>query len=506
MANESNGAALPGETDVLIVGGGLAGLTSGVALSREGLTVTVLEQDTILGGRARSWTDAKTGDPVHIGPHIFLTEYPNMWKLLDMLGTRDRVVWEHEQLIKIVEGRNEIVGKTWRLPPPLHFLPSFFADKALPLLDRASIVPITLYAMQINEDDVQRLDGMNGYSFLRGMGVTQAYIERFWDPTSMYIMNAPVDLVSAGSLMRFYRFLIGRSDYKIGFPDGGLGDVYAPQARALIEANGSSVHLGTSVGALLRDERQRVTGVKLRDGREIRARHVILAVPPKAVLDLVPQDWIVAHRYFGDLTAFHAIPYISVFLWFDRKLSPGRFWARLYKPGDLNSDFYDLSNIHRGWEARPSLITSNIIFSSRLASMTDEEIVSRTVEEIADYLPIAREARIEHSVVNRIPMAVHAPFPGTERRRPVNRTPIEGLYVAGDWTRTEIPACMESATRSGFQATEAILADLGRPKSFAVRQADPNGISGFFHRLSKTLPLFKARLPWVDRMAVPPSP
>src|SRR4051794_20110249 len=98
------------DTDVLILGGGLAGLTTAVGLRRSGLRVTIVEKDRILGGRARSWRDEKTGDPIHIGPHILLTEYPNFLRLLTLLGTRSKVVWQpKDRFVTMVKGRRKIV-------------------------------------------------------------------------------------------------------------------------------------------------------------------------------------------------------------------------------------------------------------------------------------------------------------------------------------------------------------------------------------------------------------
>ena len=75
--------------DVVIIGGGLAGLTCAVVLADRGIRVAVLEVDRRLGGRAQSWIDATTNDPVHIGPHILLSAYPNMRSLLRRLGTEE---------------------------------------------------------------------------------------------------------------------------------------------------------------------------------------------------------------------------------------------------------------------------------------------------------------------------------------------------------------------------------------------------------------------------------
>jgi uncharacterized protein with NAD-binding domain and iron-sulfur cluster len=41
--------------------------------------------------------------------------------------------------------------------------------------------------------------------------------------------------------------------------------------------------------------------------------------------------------------------------------------------------------------------------------------------------------------------------------RPPARTPVRGLYLAGDWTATGLPATIEGAVQSGYTAAQAIL-------------------------------------------------
>src|SRR2546425_853275 len=56
--------------------------------------------------------------------------------------------------------------------------------------------------------------------------------------------------------------------------------------------------------------------------------------------------------------------------------------------------------------------------------------------------------------------AAFARGPGTDARRP-QQAPggggIEGLYLAGDYTKTEWPATMEGAVRGGYLAAEGVL-------------------------------------------------
>jgi 15-cis-phytoene desaturase len=71
-------------------------------------------------------------------------------------------------------------------------------------------------------------------------------------------------------------------------------------------------------------------------------------------------------------------------------------------------------------------------------------------------------------------MAVPCPTPGSERIRPQTLTPIKGLLLAGDWTRTHLPSCMEGAVFSGLTAAEAILESMGQPEQLTlpVKQLD----------------------------------
>lgn len=474
------------KTDVVVVGGGLAGLTCAVGLRDSGLGLVVLEGGETLGGRARSWDDPRTGDPIDIGPHIFLSEYPNTLKLLGLLGTRDRVVWQKDRFITMLSGRRRVEMKMSALPPPFHFIPSVAADATIASGDKLSNLPVTLAAMQMDEADVLRLDDTSALHFLRRMGVTEGYIERFWAFVCISIMNVPLEKCSAGALMRFYRHLIGHNNYYIGFPSAGLGYMFAPQARALLEASGVRVLLKARARRLTGDAGS-ASGVELEDGRRVEARFCVVTLPPQDLRGVVPAEWSERHKVFRDLADFQPSPYVSSYIWFDRKLTRRQFWARSYPPGRLNCDFYDLSNINRGWEARPSLIASNMIYSHRAADMTGKEIIRATLAELADYAPSAAGARVVHAVVNRIPMAISCPYPGIERKRPPTKTPVRGLFLAGDWTRTGIPFSMESAVRSGWLAAEQVLAQVGRPQSLALKIKETEGLAGLVRSVSKKL-------------------
>ncbi|MGH8176022.1 MAG: hydroxysqualene dehydroxylase [Steroidobacter sp.] len=479
--------------DVVIVGGGLAGLTCAIGLRDCGLSIALLEETETLGGRARSWVDRVSGDVIDIGPHILLSEYPNMRSLLQVLGTHDRILWQTDKLIRLVDDDESIDMYVHPLTPPLHLLPSIAKIPSLSLHDKLSNRSVTWLAMQLGEEEILEFDRLSAAELLREREVSPRFIEWFWASACMSLINVPLEECSAGALLRVYAQLISHRGYQFGFAKCGLGELYAPAALQMTTNAGGRVHMQSRVTALI-EHGGAVRGVVLADGTRIAASHCVLAVPPQVVAQLLPAAMAEQHG-FGASTAFEPCPYISVYLWLDRKLSIEKFWYRLWRPENLNSDFYDLSNIRCGWSERPSVIASNIIYSHRANDMSDAEIVSGTMRELMQAMPTAEGAAVLHSVVNRIAMAIPCPAPGSESRRPETRTAIPGLLLAGDWTRTQLPACMESAVRSGWLAAEQIWDAVGQPRELARSMQPPQGLAGLVQRHSQRAPPVPSPLP-----------
>jgi len=144
----------------------------------------------------------------------------------------------------------------------------------------------------------------------------------------------------------------------------------------------------------------------------------------------------------------------------DRSLGAHRFWARVWNPRDLNTDFYDLKNIRPGLAGGGSVIACNAIGPNAHGAWRDAQVTARTMAELAEFSPAAAQATVLGSCVHRIRAAIPQPRPGSETRRPGCRTAVAGLLLAGDWTDTAVPCSMESAARSAALAAQAIL---GRP-------------------------------------------
>jgi squalene-associated FAD-dependent desaturase len=439
------------KTDCLIVGGGLAGLTCAVALAEKGLSPWVLESSERLGGRAQSWKDEKTGDAVDLGPHILLSVYSNMLAFLKRLGTDHLIHWQTDGVIHQVSGTETYTFAETALPSPMHLLPSIWNHPKIGAADLVSIRHIVSLSLGLSEREIHDYDSMTAAELIQRAGSSTAMKELLWDFISMSLLNLPSEEASATAFLRVVRYFSGTKNLLPGLAKVGLGELFADQSVKKIEAAKGKVLLRTRAASV--DMNADGSGVvTLDDGSKIEARTVVLALAPQDLAKILRPE-----QQPPGLDKFETCPYLSVYLWFEGMVSDRAFWARTYHPEDLNCDFYDLSRFRKGYEGRGSVITSNIIYSNRVSSMSNEDVMKATRRELEEHLPRTREAKLLHWRVNRVPMAIHCPRPGTESLRPAVRPEGQSYLLAGDWVKTGLPSSMESACHAGFLAAEEVL-------------------------------------------------
>ena len=85
------------------------------------------------------------------------------------------------------------------------------------------------------------------------------------------------------------------------------------------------------------------------------------------------------------------------------------------------------------------------------------ELVAAAEAALRRYFPAMKEATVTRSLVMREAEATFSCGPEAEALRPGAATPIRGLSLAGDWTRTGLPATIEGAVRSGLRAAEVVI-------------------------------------------------
>jgi squalene-associated FAD-dependent desaturase len=298
------------------------------------------------------------------------------------------------------------------------------------------------------------LRGLTVEEWLARSGQTEETRRSLWDPLAIAIMNEHCATASAELFVRSLHqaFAGDRRSAAFALPSVGLSELFAHPAVADIRAHGGEVRLDCGVAELL-VEGDRVSGVRLEDGSTVGARTVILALPPHRVTSLLPGH-LAADPFFAPIGRIPFSPIISLHLWFDRDVMGTRdvvgivgrriqwiFNRRVIAPPDGNSP-----NIAVG------SLCAVISAAHEEMKMSNDALVADAMEDLRSVFGETPEPI--GTIIVREKRATFSSSPATELLRPGHLTPVAGLYLAGDWTATGLPATIEGAIQSGEKCAE----------------------------------------------------
>ena len=143
-------------------------------------------------------------------------------------------------------------------------------------------------------------------------------------------------------------------------------------------------------------------------------------------------------------------PIVTVNLWYDRAVLDEPFVGL---PGRSMQWVFEKRLVFGREASHLSLVCSG---AAEEVGLTNEALVARADAEMRASLPAVKGARLVNGTVIREPRATFSLAPG-QPPRPASRTAIAGLWLAGDWIDTGLPATIESAARSGHLAAAGVL-------------------------------------------------
>jgi squalene-associated FAD-dependent desaturase len=447
--------------DVVVIGGGFAGLSAAASLTDAGARVLVLDARPQLGGRATAFTDRATGELVDNGQHVMFGCYRETLAFLARVGAMDHVRRERSLSVPFLDrrGRRSVL-RCPSLPSPLHLLAGVLAWDALPWRDRLSALRMARPLRKARRELVERgrvtLDGDASVSaWLRAHGQGPMLTEWLWDPLAIAALNQSPDEARAEPFVRVLAEMFGpdADASALVLPTRPLHRMYAEPARELIESKGGAVRTN-ALARIVADDR-RILGVEVR-GERIAAASVVAAVP-----------WFGMRTLFGDVVpapladlvrgacAMESKAIVTVNLWYDASVMEEPFVGL---PGRSMQWVFDKRLAFGGNASHLSLIASG---ADALASEQSAALVARAAREVEEAIPGARRATLLRGTVVRERQATFSLSPG-QPSRPGTATAIKGLVLAGDWIDTGLPGTIESAVVSGHRAASALLQNQSR--------------------------------------------
>jgi len=435
--------------DVVVVGGGLAGVAAALSAADAGARVVLLEKRPHLGGAASSvlrrgrWHDN--------GQHVFLRCCTAYRSLMERIGGRRRLFLQERLEIPVVRPGlppEWIRRSSW--PAPLHLAAAIARYGHLSPVERIR-VGAAAWALRRLGGDERSLDERTFASWLHEHRQSDRAIERLWDLISLPTLNvraAEASLLAAARTLQM-GLLHDAAAADIGWATVPLSRLHDDLAGEALAAAGVAVRLRGGVAAV--DGRSGgPVRLLLEDGATLEAGAAILAVPHHQVAGLLPAA---PGELADSLRHLGVSPIVNVHLYYDRPAMPFAVAACL---GTTAQWVFDRSAMV-GSEPGRYLVVS-LSAADDCVRLVTAPLVARVARDLQRVFPAAREAELLEAHVTRSPRATFRAAAGSDAHRVGSRSPIPGIFIAGAWTDTGWPATMESAVRSGRAAAEALTA------------------------------------------------
>jgi squalene-associated FAD-dependent desaturase len=444
---------------VAVIGAGFAGLAAAVDLQERRHQVTLLERRGVLGGRATSYRDAVSGEDVDNGTHLMVGAYAATFDLVRRAGAEDLLLFQDDLHIDYVDDRGRSSLDCPPLVAPLHLIAGLVGLR-LPWAVRAQALRLWL-AVRFGKPPL----GLTLAEYFRQTGQGPEARRLLWDPLATAILNEAPERAAAILFYNVYReaFLTRRDASRLVFLRRGYAELHDRVARyfqhrggilrrrALAEA--IAVEGGRACG--VRYSQRAETREEIRRGQAavegfVDADAVVAAVPWNAAPALVPEP-LRDQPPFAGLSRLGGSPIVSVEMWLDKVVVD----APMVGLRDSEMEWVFDKGALYGRTGPPQHLAFIVSAARRSAGRTNQELVASAEASLRRYFPAMGGAAVTRSLVLREADATFASDPEAEAQRPGPVTPLRGLYLAGDWTATGLPATIEGAVRSGLAAARA---------------------------------------------------
>jgi zeta-carotene desaturase len=462
------------QKSVIVVGGGVAGMSAACAIAWSGLKVRLVERRGYLGGRASSYHHPGVDEVIDNCQHVLFGCCTNLIGFYQRIGVADRIHWTRNMTMIEPGGRRSLLGPSW-LPAPLHGLPKLISAKAFTRQDKLALARAFTAILRLNPKDCSTL---SLGEWLRRNGQTQGAIDRFWRLVIASALNADVEEIALPYAAKVIRelFLNSAQAGAMGMSTVPLSELYR-SAEQYLRNQGDEVVFNAGVDGAEWDEETSQWTLSTKAG-VLTADFLVLALPFEAtgkLLSAMPPAAGV-EALTAKIERQQHSPICSVHLWFDREITDLEHAVLLDREIHW---MYNKTRLHPARKSKGTYLELVVSASQKFAAMSREQAIDLALRELVEFFPASATAKLEKAALVKEVRATFTVPPGIDASRPASVSPWPNCVLAGDWIQTGWPSTMESAARSGHLAAEVICAAVGTPRTFLNPDLKPRGLMRF---------------------------
>jgi uncharacterized protein with NAD-binding domain and iron-sulfur cluster len=497
------------QADVVVVGGGLAGISAAIELAEAGLRVMLLEARPWLGGA--TWSFARRGVTIDNGQHAFIRGCEAYRDLLTKLGVLNSVVIQDRLDLTVLGANSEhatpsqltrasqlprasqlappsqlaqpsrSVLRRSGLPAPLHLASALAGYRQLTGVQRVKAAAAAV-ALQVTALRGQTARHQSFEDWLTQHGQDENARRMFWDllsVTALGLESGEADLGLAAAAIR--TALAGRQDADIGIPLVPLSRLHASPAVTLLSRLGARILLGVRAAGCQLSPRGgyevavapaapggSAAPVSTARPRVVHAAAVVLAVPAWEASVLAPDELAADAAAWARLAP---MPVVSLHVFYASTVTSLPFAAVVDSPVRWVIDKTVPAGLHTG-----QYLAASVPAADRFVDLPSSRLGAELLPELERLFPAATDTEVEDFFTTRERRAFIRQVPGAQRLR-ARQPGLPGLALAGAWTDTGWPDTMEGAVRSGLGAAWKVLREVagsGAANSAAANSAAAN--------------------------------
>lgn len=424
---------------ILIIGGGLSGLSSALYLTEMGYKVEIVEASPKLGGRTYSFEYKGKNRIIDNGQHILMGCYSHTLDYIDTTNSRDKFYFQDSLQINYAAPNKKIYNLS--IPEkfyPLNFLYSFMNLKILSFNERREVVKF-LFRLSSIQKEVS--SGQSVRDLLSTNGQSSNTIKTFWELVVVSAINTPIEVASAELFVEMIKiiFLSGKKSSAIIIPNTGLSEALINPARDLILSKGGEIFCSERVLKIETDD-ERVSKVITSNRERNDFDYIVSAMPAENLLKIIPENF----KNRINIPSFKYSPIISVNLWLDRNPLEEKFY------GIIDGEFHWLFNNGE----YISLIKSA---ANSMVDLNENELIETAKSELKKYFTILNNVEFIDSKIIKERKATIISDSNSVKARKNLIFNFNNLFIVGDWINTGLPGTIESSVKSGKMISDMIL-------------------------------------------------
>lgn len=463
---------------VIIVGGGLSGLTAGIHLIERGFEVEIFEKSSVCGGKLESHKDSFRGCNISLehGFHAWWGQYHNLIDMMRKLNIEKNLKEITSVKIRVKGRHDESIYFSPRVYPFFLLFPLLFS-KNISFREMMDSMSVSILILRYDKKRYDKwFDNISFNELMKEYDTPENIQKVFFEPFMKAGFFADPEEISAASFLELFHFYLSGNieDFKCYHIGGNPQEkVIEPMMRYFLD-RGGRINLNSEIDNLIVDDYE-IKGIQQfhEDGQSIihRGDYFIIATDISGIQgissNMIKNIGEARRDEFGKVLKLKTNNCIVIRIWFNKPTKPDRVPVGFVSDFKFITVYFILSRLNddiKECSKKTGTHCIEFIISEipELTELYDEELLKVITPEIIELLPELKDAGMIDYFLMRHDNYTFFNKGALGLRPSTQSSAFTNLFYAGDWVYLDIPVFfMEKAVMTAKIAANYIMTQEG---------------------------------------------